>query len=657
MAIKHITFLILLLIPFCGFTKEQYQFTPLEIEMDELANAYSSERSVILEKMNEFIKKNGRASIAEKSLFLTYDCSLRANLTPELAQETLAQLENYSVQHSRNYSVRAATALCKANLFIAQKKTEEYELEMRKAFLFVENSRLATLRYWIGIGANDHYQKVGDYRTAERSLTMALEVSRDNNDYFRLASTHQMLSELHYKMGRYSLAIQHSDKSKTFYDKSDSKLYLLELLMIRADIYLALKNYSDAERYYLKAIKQSQLDQLHRYVKFFELDLAYVATLKGEQDKSLAFIEKVERYANDYNDDFLASSTQLIKSYYLQSINKTEQSEKLFSNAIKYFVMNNFQEEVIKAWQNLAVVSENNGQYALATNAREQHNVLSNDRIITQNNQSLSHFITANRLIWSDDASIADKRVSQVEVKLSKAKYQAEFYLTVLTVSGVLAFIALIKIIRGWLIRRKNALEQLNRKLYIDPLTSAYNRRYFDDVFTPLLTSDKGNVLGELFILDIDHFKAFNDTFGHAVGDDVLKEVVRRLQNEFRYSDKIIRTGGEEFVIFIPLKEELRVDIVAQRLLKIINETPIIIDNSPQTITVSLGYISAANLRNKNDLNGLINLADKALYIAKQRGRNRAVGITNLQCSVESITDIELAQENGLLDIREVSGS
>ncbi|MBN2503342.1 MAG: diguanylate cyclase [Anaerolineales bacterium] len=168
-----------------------------------------------------------------------------------------------------------------------------------------------------------------------------------------------------------------------------------------------------------------------------------------------------------------------------------------------------------------------------------------------------------------------------------------------------------------------NQVEVLART---DPLTAIYNRRHFytlaDKEFRR--AGRYGHPLAVL-MFDIDHFKRFNDTYGHHVGDDVLVEIAKLVQKNLRDVDVFGRYGGEEFIIMAPETNLKRAEEIAERLRVLIEQTEIGTRIGRLGITVSFG-VSAMEGGPKlfmDDVEVLINQADQALYSAKEMGRNR----------------------------------
>jgi diguanylate cyclase (GGDEF)-like protein/PAS domain S-box-containing protein len=174
---------------------------------------------------------------------------------------------------------------------------------------------------------------------------------------------------------------------------------------------------------------------------------------------------------------------------------------------------------------------------------------------------------------------------------------------------------------------RKRAEEALrDRKLLeirasTDPLTSVLNRgAIIERLKVELLRSERENRPLSLALLDIDHFKSVNDSYGHAVGDAVLHEVVRRINSALRKYDSLGRFGGEEFLLIVPGVDSVKANKVFERIRSMIGEHDMKVVSPHIRVTVSLGVVTC---RGKASLDELITLADRALYQAKNKGRNR----------------------------------
>lgn len=168
-------------------------------------------------------------------------------------------------------------------------------------------------------------------------------------------------------------------------------------------------------------------------------------------------------------------------------------------------------------------------------------------------------------------------------------------------------------------------MEQLELMANTDPLTGVYNRRCFVELAeSELKKCVEGNLPFSVIMADIDHFKAVNDTFGHTVGDEVLKTLIARMRKVLRKGETIVRYGGEEFIIMLPGIDAKKANEVAWRINAAIKASKFQIQGDDKLkITVSLGIGSRDG--GTQPLSALIDQADKSLYAAKAAGRDTVI--------------------------------
>ena len=158
-----------------------------------------------------------------------------------------------------------------------------------------------------------------------------------------------------------------------------------------------------------------------------------------------------------------------------------------------------------------------------------------------------------------------------------------------------------------------------------DSLTGLKNRRYFDQrLHEEIAHSRRYRLPLSLLLIDVDHFKVVNDTYGHQIGDEVLKNLSKVILEMVRDSDIVARYGGEEIAIITPNTEKAEAILLAERLRNIVQKSTLASIDATQEvvqITISIG-VSTLNLV-VMDKDALVEEADKALYEAKKLGRNR----------------------------------
>lgn len=179
--------------------------------------------------------------------------------------------------------------------------------------------------------------------------------------------------------------------------------------------------------------------------------------------------------------------------------------------------------------------------------------------------------------------------------------------------------VVLIHDISDW----KRSQKRLTDLATIDYLTGIYNRQHFIHLAQQeLLRCAKNRQFCSVIIMDVDHFKSVNDTYGHQTGDQVLKHIMELCRKNFRRVDILGRYGGEEFVALLPEINQEEVLLVAERVRLAIDQSPFITPDANIALSISLG-VAMADPVVFYPLDQLLEQADKAMYVSKQRGRNK----------------------------------
>lgn len=178
-------------------------------------------------------------------------------------------------------------------------------------------------------------------------------------------------------------------------------------------------------------------------------------------------------------------------------------------------------------------------------------------------------------------------------------------------------------------VKLKETNDRLFEQASTDPLTKLKNRRMFNEELNNLIhICNKESLPLSLLMIDADHFKDYNDKFGHIAGDKVLVELASLLTKTFRKKDVLARYGGEEFIAALPNTSEVEANQIAERLVQTVRE----FSWEKRSVTISVG-ITTSNSKSINSeysLN-LIEQADKALYCSKVSGRDRITHFSWIQ--------------------------
>ncbi len=224
-----------------------------------------------------------------------------------------------------------------------------------------------------------------------------------------------------------------------------------------------------------------------------------------------------------------------------------------------------------------------------------------------KNNKNFN-FLKYQKNLYISVSNISHEYYSKTQdliISLQNLLYKNKFNTTIIEISIII--ITLLTLISMFFYKLKKIFKQ---EAYKDPLTQCYNRRYF---YEKIKTIPKG--IHSLIMLDIDHFKKINDTYGHETGDYILKETINIIKNNIRKNDIIIRWGGEEFIILLENVNKNKAFEIAQTLREQIASH----NFNGIKITASFGVKEIKNKITNEDLKTL----DNALYLSKRKGRNQ----------------------------------
>ena len=216
--------------------------------------------------------------------------------------------------------------------------------------------------------------------------------------------------------------------------------------------------------------------------------------------------------------------------------------------------------------------------------------------------------------------------------QLRTRRLQQRLYAALMLAGAATLLLALwgVRRLRRGNLRLEQGNQLLQQQSERDALTGLANRHHVRQRLER--EADARGLCASLFMIDLDHFKAVNDSLGHLAGDTVLEAIARRLEPMVRERDLVARWGGEEFVVIAWGLPAEAGRAMAHRLLGAIGGTPIVVDGRPLRVTASIGHASfpLTDTVEPTPWQAAIELVDAALYLAKARGRNLAVGIESL---------------------------
>ncbi|EOX3941915.1 MULTISPECIES: tetratricopeptide repeat-containing diguanylate cyclase [Vibrio] len=238
-----------------------------------------------------------------------------------------------------------------------------------------------------------------------------------------------------------------------------------------------------------------------------------------------------------------------------------------------------------------------------------------------------SHHIHGEEMInikFDLEAKLAQKELKLLETKnalqaseLRSQRYREMFYFIAIAAIGVVGF--------RYVLRVRRINKALTQENTTDPLTQLHNRRYLH-IWLDKMARRSPDRTFALAVLDVDHFKTFNDQYGHDIGDKMLTHIATLFNESTRSGDLLIRWGGEEFVLLFEVQRAEDCTKFLERLRYTVENTPLVVDSKPLSATISLGAVDKLSAQTiKQEWDQWFFLADQALYDAKQAGRNQFI--------------------------------
>lgn len=448
----------------------------------------------------------------------------------------------------------------------------------------------------------------------------------------------------------------------------------VDISLIRGAAFTQLKKLQEAQREYESALRIARHEDFPYYAgqatfSLADLNLILKDYKRAEQyaRESMAILEKIE-------ERYSAMGAQVNLGLALGYQGKVKQGADLVRESIEYFRKNSGRIEVEAIAGELAAMYESAGYYKEALELAREKQKLSEELYQSDRTKAVAQL---------QEQFEAEQRKKQIEL-LAKDNALKDADIRNHRLQQMVALLAsVIAALAGCFIymlyrrsKKLNAqLKEMNTQLEFhavrDPLTGLHNRRSF----ITLMSTRVARVENErregpygnpdcMILLDIDHFKHINDTWGHSVGDMVLKEVATRLRNVVRDEDMVMRWGGEEFLIYSPKSNPEQITNLVERVLRTIGEDTFMHGNLPIPVTVTAGFISVPFSDVPEDIcdwERALQIADMALYLGKTHGRNRAYGLARLlvphEDAIPTLThDLAAAIKQNMVEVIEVLG-
>ncbi len=528
------------------------------------------------------------------------------------------------------------------------------------------------LRVQSTITAGQSYAEQGNYPVALVRLQSAVELAQKvENDKVPLASALNALTLFYTQVREYDKAWETLGETFEVSETLNSPGRMAIANNTEYGLAVDTQQYKRGMRALLANLELTRKIGAKRMIATTLVNLSDINLKLHDFPAALRFANEASAAARDANDDANEATARINAGQAYMGTNKVAEGKKSFAQGMAYYEKTGDKPELQALLTEYGEALERVGDYQGAVEAYHRERQISNELFESQRKKTM----------WElQEKYDTEKKKRQIEqlshenqakgAELNARRLQQRIWWLLAVV------FALAAVIVGLLyrkVRQANAqLEVKNLELKaqssLDPLTALYNRRHFQEYMrTHNQVERRGangeDIVGALFLLDVDHFKHVNDTYGHAAGDAVLKMIAESLRIALRETDMIVRWGGEEFLAFLPAIPRNGVEEIARRILNCVSSQPVPFQDHMIHVNVSVGFAPFPLAPGGVPLpwERAVNLVDMALYLAKAHGRNRAYGVRGFsnfeQTSMEAIEqNLEQAWRAGFVDLTLVLG-
>nr|WP_256435644.1 diguanylate cyclase [Aliikangiella sp. G2MR2-5] len=553
-------------------------------------------------------------------------------------------MENFALTQPDKTALVASISFCRAWQAYQKGDQPKYELLIEKSYNQIIGSSSAILNYWISTTFSSIAQSSSRHSESIEAMQNALSIAQNNNDQFRMATAFKVLALSEAALGYTEDALQLNQRAIDYHLSTDNKSQVLELYQNRGYILIGADKIEQASNIYQKAILLAQTIKNQYAIHSIYTNLSAIEHRKQNYEKAVAYAVETLNYANQNNFQELAAYARSLIAVSLAYKNNLETAEEYFSSANHYFHEHNKLDALSDNFDSWAEAMAQIGDYKRAYLAHVEYKKLSDKIFNSEREGKMLRLKTLYKLSEKDreiEALAERNRRNEIEIKNQQLQEKIWWLSSIIVLLLLSLFIFMYRKARAYSRKLVYENKELDRQRYIDPLTQIYNRRFFDQRVTEKIKQNS-NLDYCIFILDIDHFKSINDTWGHSVGDMILVEFSNRINSIIRESDTLVRMGGEEFLLITESMGVEQDKVIARKILKTIADKIFEINSELISVTTSIGCIQLQKSRHSIQITETLELADQALYKAKKEGRNRAIYIQLLK-SLEGLTNLESA--------------
>ena len=529
------------------------------------------------------------------------------------------------------------------------------------------------LRTLATISSGQAYAEDGNFPAALSKLQNGVEMARKFGKPTLLASALDALATLYGQMKEFDKGFEALAEAMAIAEKTNSPGRMSGLKSTEYGLAIQTNQPQRGLRALLAGLEYEKQIGAHGMMATSQVNLSDSYLKQHDYRRALDYARQAISAAQKINDENTIATGLLNVGQAQLGMGRVAEGKKSFEEGMAWYEKWGHKPELQEVMIEYGAALERAGDYAGAVKAYHRERAISNELFEKRRQKAtweLQEKYEAEKKQRQIELLSRENQLKTTEIDNRRLQQRVWWLLAV-----VFALAALIVGILYRKVRHANAQLQvknleLKQQSSRDPLTGLYNRRHFQEFMRTHLQVEKRGagtsgeeIVGALFLLDVDHFKHVNDTHGHAAGDAVLKMISDSMRDILRETDMIVRWGGEEFLAFLPAIPRSGVEEIARRLLVGISSTVIEYQDTEISVDVSIGFAPFPLVPGTRALpwERAVNLVDMALYLAKAHGRNRAYGVQGFsnfeQTSMESIEqDLERAWRAGFVDLSIVLG-
>jgi diguanylate cyclase (GGDEF)-like protein len=529
------------------------------------------------------------------------------------------------------------------------------------------------LRVRTTISSGQAYAEEGNYPVALARLQAAASIAREHGDPVQIVMAQNALAEFYGKLHEYENGFAALAEATAAAEQSSSPGRMATLQNTEALLALEAGQYPRALKALLAGLALERKINATSMISYSLVNLSDCYLKLRDYQNAASYAQQTIEAARALHNEGLEATARVNLGQAYLGIGRLAEGKRSIEAGLATYEKAGNKPELQAVLAEYGDALERAGDLAGAVAAYHRERLLSNELFEKRRQQAileLQEKYEADRKGRQIELLRRENQVKSAEIDNRNLQQRVWWLLLVVFALASAIVGILYRKVRSANARLYQKNLELKQQSVRDPLTGLYNRRHFQEFMRSHQHHEKRGsgtsgeeIVGALFLLDVDHFKHINDGYGHAAGDEVLKAISDSLREILRETDMIVRWGGEEFLAFLPAIPRSGLDEVARRLLTGIPSKQTEYHGQPLSANVSIGFAPFPLAPGGEPLpwERVVNLVDMALYLAKAHGRNRAYGVRGFdnfeQTSMTEVEqDLERAWRAGFVDLSIVLG-